>query len=233
MVKIWEDIIPPEEIRIYEESGFIGNKLGIGVAPAMLIIDVQNRTVGDDRPILESIRMSGFHSSCGEIAWAAVRKIRVLLEVIREKKIPVFFIVTERVNNFDAGLFSEKIPKFGIESVHRVGDVGTKIPNEIAPLPGEPVVSKRQASAFFGTHLITQLNVLRVDSLIITGCTTSGCVRATVTDGFSLGFRPTVIQDCVYDRSQVSHKVSLFDMNSKFADVLTSDEIINFINSLK
>ena len=100
------------------------------------------------------------------------------------------------------------------------------------PLPGETVVTKQYASAFFGTSLVTQLNMLRVDSLIVAGCTTSGCVRATVMDAFSYGYKATVVEECVYDRSRLSHEVGLFGSESWLRahvdDVSRIAAVINF-----
>lgn len=228
MAKVWEDVIPEADFEIYKESGFssvTGKKLGLGSRPAVIVVDVQHRTVGDDKPTLQSIRESGFPTSCGDVAWKAVRKIGRLLEAARGRNIPVFYAIIERQGAIDAGLFSRKLAGISTSSIHRPGTKGTQIPDEIAPQPGDFVISKRQSSAFFGTPLISQLNVLRVDSLIVAGCSTSGCVRATVIDAFSYGIPPTVVEDCVYDRSQFSHKVSLFEMNAKYADVTTLSEL--------
>lgn len=229
MSRIWDDVIPEEERMIYQEAGFRGAKVGMGQKPALLIIDVQYRTAGEDKPILESIRESDYKTGCGEFAWGAIRKIQRLLEVVRIKGIPVIYPVVERQDRFDAGRWADKIPTLGSESIHRIGSRGTEIIREIAPLQGDLIISKRYASAFFGTHLMTHLNILGIDTLMVTGCTTSGCVRATVADGFSYGFRVIVVEDGVYDRSSTSHKVNLFDMHSKYADVLALSEVIELL----
>ncbi len=227
MSRIWEDIITPEEIQIYKEAGFAGQRAGMGNSPALLIIDVQYRSVGTNVPILQSIRESGYNSSCGEMAWSSVSKIEKLLAVAREKSIPVIYAIVERSNKFDAGRWADKVPGFGTQKIHREGNRGTEIVEEIKPEENDIIISKRYPSAFFGTHLMTHLNILRVDSLIVTGCTTSGCIRATVIDAFSYGFKVIIPQECVYDRSITSHKVNLFDMNHKYADVLTVNEVID------
>ena len=95
MSRIWEDIITPEEIQIYKEAGFAGQRAGMGNSPALLIIDVQYRSVGTNVPILQSIRESGYNSSCGEMAWSSVSKIEKLLAVAREKSIPVIYARTK------------------------------------------------------------------------------------------------------------------------------------------
>jgi len=228
MKESWKDVIPEEDFAIYRESGFKGvegARIGLGEKPAVIIVDVQHRTVGLDRPTLESIRESGFPTSCGDVAWAAVRATARLLKTARAAGLPVFYAIIERHGSVDAGLFSKKLTGISTSPIHRPGNRGTEIPDEIAPQPGEFIISKRQSSAFFGTSLVTQLNMLRVDSLIITGCSTSGCVRATAIDAFSYAIPATVVEECVYDRSQFSHKVSLFEISAKYADVVTLAEI--------
>jgi maleamate amidohydrolase len=224
MERKWRDVIPDEDYEIYKESGFKGVqgvRLGLGERPALIIIDIQHRTVGLDKPTLESIRHSGFPTSCGDVAWAAVRATARLLKVARAASVPVFYAIIERNGAVDAGLFSKKLSGITSDPIHRPGNRGTEIPEEIAPVHGDFIISKRQSSAFFGTSLVTQLNMLRADSLIITGCSTSGCVRATACDAFSYAIPATVVEECVYDRSQLSHKVSLFEIGAKYADVMT------------
>ena len=159
------------------------------------------------------------------MAWAAVRATARLLKAARAAEIPVFYAIIERQGSVDAGLFSKKLSGISTSPIHRPGNRGTAIPDEIAPLPGEFIISKRQSSAFFGTSLVTQLNMLHADSLIIAGCSTSGCVRGTAMDAFSYAIPATVVEECVYDRSQFSHKVSLFEISAKYADVVTLAEI--------
>jgi nicotinamidase-related amidase len=105
--------------------------------------------------------------------------------------------------------------------------------DEAAPLPGEAVLYKAAPSAFFGTLLMAQLNALDVDSLIICGESTSGCVRATVVDGRSYRFKVTVVEEAVFDRHQATHAINLFDMHEKYADVLGIDEVVAHLNTLR
>lgn len=235
-MRAWEKVMPEADREIYKESGFSsagGKRLGLGSNPAVIIVDVQHRTVGDDKPTLQSVRESGFPTSCGDVAWKAVRNIAKLLERARARKVPVFHAIIERQGAVDAGLFSKKLAGISTSAIHRPGNKGTQIPDEIAPQPGEHIISKRQSSAFFGTSLMTQLNMLRVDSLIITGCSTSGCVRATAIDAFSYGILATVVEECCYDRSEFSHNVSLYEINAKYADVLTLAEVQKELEKIK
>ena len=227
--RIWDDYITDLDRQVYEKAGF-GSPAGFGSRPAMLVIDVQYRTVGEARePIFEA--MDTYPTAVGERGWAAVDKIRELLEAARPKGVPVLYPVVERKDRFDTGRWKDKIP--GMDSAeHRIGERGTQVVEEVAPEPGDVVISKRYASAFFGTPLMTYLNDLDLDTLVVTGCTTSGCVRATVMDAFSYAFRVIVPEDAVYDRGEASHAINLFDMNQKYADVVTTDEVISFFDGM-
>ena len=103
--------------------------------------------------------------------------------------------------------------------------------DEIAPQPGELVVEKAAASAFFGTPLLMHLIYLGVDTIVTCGETTSGCVRASVVDGCTYRFRMSVVEECTFDRTEASHAINLFDMNQKYADVLPLDEILKYLDA--
>lgn len=209
--------------QVYEKAGF-GKSMGFGQRPALLIIDTQYRTAGEEPvPIMEA--MDTYPTAVGERAWDAIARIKQVLEIARQKKFPVLYPVVERKNEFDTGRWKDKIPGM-TSSEHMMGSRGIQIIEEIAPEPGDIIVSKRYASAFFGTPLMTYLNDLDVDTLIVMGATTSGCVRGTVVDAFSYGFKVIVPEDAVYDRGEVSHAINLFDMKSKYADVISTDQVI-------
>jgi nicotinamidase-related amidase len=127
---------------------------------------------------------------------------------------------------YDGGRFADKVP-----SVMTVPPRGYEFVHEVAPHPGDILLPKYHPSAFFGTPLASHLVNQGVDSLVVTGCTTSGCVRGTVVDAFSLNYRVVVPEECVYDRSSVSHAVNLFDIASKYADVVTSAEIPSLLEA--
>jgi len=227
--RIWDKYLTEQDRMVYEAAGF-GKTVGFGSRPALLIIDVQYRTCGEKpEPILDAIKKC--KTACGESGWNAVNNIKGILDFARPKGIPIIYPTVERKDRFDAGRWKDKIPAIA-DSPSLIGGRGVEIIEEVAPQEGDIVVSKRYASAFFGTPLMTYLNDLDVDTLLITGCTTSGCVRATVVDGFSYGFKVTVAEDAVYDRGEVSHVINLFDISSKYADVIPTEEVITYINSL-
>ena len=221
----WDDVIPLEERETYAMAG-LGGAAGFGKRPALLVIDVQYRSVGDGpMPIREAIKQ--YPTSCGEAGWDAIPHIADLVRVFRENKWPVIFPHVARKIGHDHGAFSAKIP-----GVMRIPPAGYDFVKEVAPEPGELLLPKTQASAFFGTPLATYLIGGGVDSLVLTGCTTSGCVRASVVDACALNFKSIVPSDAVYDRSPTSHAVNLFDIASKYADILPTHAVIDKLRTL-
>lgn len=217
--KPWDGIISDEEQRAYRAAGF-GRPSGLGVRPALLIIDVQYRTVGTTpMPFWESIKE--FPTSCGDVGWKAVVNIEKLLATFRARNWPVLYPHVAPKKATDGGRLAEKVP-----AIMNIPAHGYDFVKEVAPREGDVLLPKKHPSAFFGTALASHLIDLQADSLIVTGCTTSGCVRGSVVDAFSLNFKVFVPQDAVYDRSQVSHAVNLFDMSEKYADVGTTDSLI-------
>lgn len=210
----WSSVVTEEEERRYEAAGF-GRAGGIGKRPALLIIDVQYRTVGTKRlPYWEAIKE--YPTSCGDAGWAAVDAIRPLLAEFRRLGLPVLYPhVAPKNADTDSGRLAEKVP-----SIMGIDQRGYAFVEEIAPVKGDVLLPKKHPSAFFGTPLVSHLIDLGADTLFVTGCTTSGCVRSSVSDAFAYNFKVVVPQDCVYDRSPTAHAVNLFDMNAKYADVM-------------
>lgn len=221
----WDGVIPAEEQELYRLAGF-GKAGGFGRRPALLIIDVQYRTVGHkSKPVREAI--AEYPTSCGELGWAAVAKIAQLVKVFRARGFPILYPHIAPKSSYDQGSFADKVP--GVMSIPAAGYGFVK---EIAPQPNDIRIAKFQASAFFGTSLASYLISLRVDSLVFTGCTTSGCIRASVVDACSLNYKAIVPQDAVFDRSSVAHAVNLFDMASKYADVMPTQDAIKLLEGI-
>ena len=216
----WRDIIDEETLEIYEPYR---RELFVGRNPAILAIDLYNKAYqGGDRPVREvNARYSG---ACGEHAWRAVEPTRKLLATARKAGIPVIY-TTRHADT--AGVHSTN-RKMGTESEELY-----QIKEELSPRAGDLVVYKERASAFFGTPLIAHLRRLGAESLIILGESTSGCVRASAVDAYSHGFHVTLAEECCFDRSPLSHKVNLFDMHHKYADVLHVDEVIAQLQGLR
>jgi maleamate amidohydrolase len=226
MKKPWDGIISEEEQRAYNAAGF-GRSSGIGTRPALLIIDVQYRTIGTSpKPFWESIQE--FPTSCGDIGWNAMRNIQLLLAEFRRNGWPVLYPhVAPKNKSTDSGRLAQKVP-----AIMNISAKGYEFPPEIAPREGDVLLPKKHPSAFFGTPLTSHLIDLGADTLVVTGCTTSGCVRGSVVDGFALNFRAVVPHDAVYDRSATSHAVNLFDMASKYADVASTAEVLALLRPL-
>ena len=212
---IWDDILTERDKQVYAKAGF-SRRQGLGQRPALLIIDMNYNFTGEaPEPILKAIEHSRL--SCGEEAWAAIPAIQRLLKLGRDKRLPIFY--TTNANFAEARPATKR--QEGRQGPIEASAKGREIVSALAPVDGEVVIRKQKASAFFGTPLMSLLTELRVDTVIITGCTTSGCVRATVVDAFSYNLNVGVVEEAVFDRGEVSHKVNLFDMNAKYADVIS------------
>ena len=188
---------------------------GLGERPVLLMVDLYRNAFGDERkPLLEAIET--LPSSCGEAGWDALPHIQRLLNAARELPIPVIHIT---------GL--PALPSWREERLvdGRGADADLRarqfeILPDVGPVNNEVVLQKSAPSAFWGTPLAGHLNHLGADSLIVAGETTSGCVRATVVDACSLRYKVTVVEDCVFDRTEAAHAINLFDMAHKYADVI-------------
>ena len=226
-MKPWDGIISEEEQKAYNAAGF-GRPSGIGKRPALLIIDVQYRTIGTTaKPFWDSIKE--FPTSCGDVGWNAMRNISVLLAEFRRNNWPVLYPhVAPKNKATDGGRLAAKVP-----SIMNISEKGYEFPAEIAPREGDVLIPKKHPSAFFATPLASHLIDLQADTLIVTGCTTSGCVRGSVVDAFAFNFRVLVPHDAVYDRSATSHAVNLFDMASKYADVASTAEVLERLKPLR
>ncbi|WP_246129350.1 isochorismatase family protein [Verticiella sediminum] len=212
-----------EEMSIYRAAGF-GKPFKGEIRPALLVIDVQYRSVGRERlPIMDSIQRE-YPTSCGEYGWRAVPHIGRLIEAFHRRKLPVIFPHVAFKERHDGQRFGDKAP-----AIMAIPRDGYEMVKECAPQPGDILLPKHHASAFFGTPLVSYLTTLNANCVVVTGTTTSGCVRASAVDASSYGYHVIVPHDAVFDRSQTSHAVNLFDMNSKYADVMSTDDVLTLI----
>ena len=231
--RIWDAFLTERDKQVFSASGF-GAKGGFGKRPALLIIDVSYGFAGDQpgEPILESIKR--WSNSCGAESWDAVAAIGKLAEGFRAKRLPVIYTTgINRGDGWDVGSWAWKNTRTS-ESLPRPTNAldANAIVKEIEPQPQDLVCLKQKPSGFFGTNLHSYLQLLGADSVVVTGTTTSGCVRATVIDAFSLNFRVAVAEDGCFDRSQASHAINLCDMHAKYADVVPSSEVLDYIAGL-
>ena len=229
-MRVWDKFLTSHDRAVAEASGF-GSHAGFGRRPAVIVVDVNYAFVGETpEPMLESIKK--WSTSCGQVGWDAIPHIQRLLAAARAQSIPVFFSTgtDARADGFDRGAWAFKSSASGKPKQPLARNVrGNDIVAEIAPQPHEFLISKLKPSVFSGTPLVGYLVELGVDTLIVCGTTTSGCVRATVLDAFNLNFRISVVEECTFDRFESSHAMSLFDMNAKYADVVSLDEAVSYL----
>lgn len=231
---VWDKFLTEQDRRVYEASGY-GKRGGFGKRPAVIVVDVNYAFVGEhDEPILESI--AKWRNSCGHVGWAAIPPTRALLAAAREQHVPVFFSTgtDPRPDGFDRGAWAHKNRRNSEDRNTVVAGVrGNDVVREIAPIPGEFLIEKLKPSVFHGTPLQGYLVNLGIDTLIVCGTTTSGCVRATVVDAFNANYRVSIVEECTFDRFESSHALSLFDMNAKYADVVALDETVSYLRGLE
>lgn len=216
----WDDVVTDTDLivyRAYDRARRFGRR------PALLLIDLYNRVFGDRRePLLESIKR--WPSSCGEAAWDALEPLKSLLETARAAGHPIIHTTNE--------VRPEAVMGRATQRLTRVDDAwGSAIVEPLRPAEREPVVYKTLASAFFGTPLSTHLRRYGVDTLVVGGESTSGCVRATVVDAYSHGLDVMVVEEATFDRIELSHKINLFDLHHKYATVVYLDEACEYLRA--
>ena len=182
---------------------------GIGDYPALVVVDMCKAFIDSSYPL-------GFE--CNELIQANIN----LVKKFRLNKFPVIFTTTIYRNPSEASVFRSKIPALNI--LEPESDAVTFI-DDLAPSKDEILIEKKFASAFFQTKLIDSLHKMKADSIVICGVTTSGCVRATAVDSLQNNFPTTIAEDCVGDRDLDAHKANLYDLRSKYADVIHSNSI--------
>ncbi len=227
MGRIWDDVLTDRDRMVLKKGGW-GKSRGLGVRPCIMIIDPQYNYVGEDKPLLE--QQDQWPTGCGAEAWAGIRKIKRLIALARSKKLPILYTRQVQTKSLAFDGFAKKADRKGDYFLE--GHKGTQIVDEIAPLEEDLVVDKSYASAFYGTPMVSYLNGLRIDTILITGGTTSGCVRATTVDAITRNYNVAVVEDCVFDRIEVSHKVSLFDLWMKYCDVITSEKALEYLSEI-
>ncbi|MEO9190904.1 MAG: isochorismatase family protein [Acetobacteraceae bacterium] len=201
----------------YATAGY-HHRLGFGMRPALVLIDFVQAYFEPSSP---------FYAGVEDALAAALR----VLDAARKAGILVIFTnVQFQAAGLDGGVFFRKVPNL---KAYLPGSTLGRFPDGLVPRPNEPVVSKQYASAFFGTSLAATLTAARVDTVLLTGLTTSGCVRASCVDAMQHGFIPIVVREACGDRHPAPHEANLFDMDAKYADVVSEAEVVAFLHRPK
>jgi len=204
------------DAEFFERRGF-GQKLGFGLRPALLVVDMIKAFTNPDMPL-------------GADLEGQIEALQPILRVAHDQQAPVIFstVAYEDENLRDAGIFGRKHKG---SATLRAGTESVDVDPRLEFRKGDSLLVKKYASCFFGTDLVSRLLTHQVDTLIITGCTTSGCVRASAVDACQIGFLPMVVREAVGDRSRSAHEQSLFDLNAKYADVVSLEETLQYFQT--
>jgi maleamate amidohydrolase len=221
----WKDVVPAADMKLYS---CYARETRVGSRPALLAIDLYNivyrggaRSPYDLDPT--------YPNSCGAFAHAAVEPTKRLFAAARAAGIPIFYCTQETApNNRPKGAVSTR--RQG-SSMARADD-DYDIYFEFAPQPNDVVIRKQRASVFQGTPIVSHLNILDINSLIVCGESTSGCVRASCVDAYSNGLHVSLVEECTFDRAELTHKVNLFDLHHKYVDVMHVDEIVATLDKM-
>jgi maleamate amidohydrolase len=233
MARVWDPFLTEQDrAHIARQPK---KPIGFGDRAALLMIDNYRKAVGDEpEPLLEAIET--WPASTGLAGWKALDSIAVLLAAGRAAGLPVVHLTA--LTEAESGVapwtartnFWREPAKETPEERSRFVRA-TEIVDQAAPMPGEAVLRKTAPSGFSGTPLAAHLAALGVDTLIVGGEATSGCVRATVVDAVSYRYRVVVVEDCVYDSYEAAHAINLFDMHRKYADVLALADVVEWIRN--
>ena len=200
-------------------SGVFDGHVGFGRAPAIIVVDFIKAYTVPGSPLY----------ALGVVE--AVKATVPLLKAAREKHIPIIYTrVLYHPSGADGGLFVKKVP--ALRKMVEAEPLADIVP-ELPPGPDDVILIKQYASSFFGTSLAAMLTARGIDTLIITGCSTSGCVRSTALDAMQYGFRPIVPRECVGDRHAGPHEANLFDINAKYGDVLPLAEVMSQLEKVQ
>ena len=214
----WKDVFSADDLQTYAPYA---RETRIGESPALLAIDLYNLVYKGGAKLPHELD-ADFPNSCGKYAHDSIEPTERLFKAARAAAIPVFYVTAQ-------------YSPHRVQSTRRgpmpITQHDCEIHDAFAPQPEDTVFRKERPSAFFGTPLIAHLNQRRIDSLIVCGESTSGCVRASVLEAHMFGLHVSVVEECVFDRSELTHKVNLFDMHHKYADVMKLDEIAGLLEA--
>lgn len=205
-----------DDEAFFKERGF-GKLLGFGQKPCLIVVDMISGFTDPSMPM-------------GSDLSPQIEKVNDLINTMHAMDLPVLFTTISYDDDTlaDSGIWYQKME--GLKTL-KAGTPAVNVDPRLNFHSGDGLIVKKYASAFFGTDLIARLNSNNIDTVIIVGCTTCGCIRATAVDALQYGYRPIVVEDAVGDRSMASHEQSLFDLRQKYADVLKTDQVISAVSS--
>jgi maleamate amidohydrolase len=222
----WKDVIPPDVLELYQSYA---RTLFVGPSPALVAIDLYESVYqGGNKPVAEVART--YPGSCGENAWKAIAPTKKLFAAARAAGIRIFYSTGDTRPESHPGEVNVSATKRKSKAMRDPAMYAIR--PEFKPQPPDVVIFKQRASAFFGTPLVAHLNQLGIRSVIMCGESTSGCVRASAVDAYSWGYHVTLVEECCFDRSDISHKVNLFDLHHKYCDVMHVDEVLAHLDQM-
>ncbi|OWT59119.1 cysteine hydrolase family protein [Candidimonas nitroreducens] len=222
----WDVYLSDADLAVIRRAKF-GRRMGFGSRPAVVVIDVQKFMIGEADALMD------WPSNSGEAGFAAIPHIQRVLRAARARKVPCFFAAFELdPSGKDMGVYRRKRDLLDTENWCLAGSKGAELLPDLEAGSSDIVFVKKKPSAFHGTPLLGYLVERGIDTLIIVGGSTSNCVRATVFDASSHNFRTIVVREGVFDRIPISHAISLFDMDRQFADVVSSADVVQYLDGI-
>lgn len=200
----------------YLQAGFSGS-VGFGDRPAIVVVDLVRAYLDPESPLFSPRYESVLRATSTLVAAARTSGNQV-----------IFTGVSYVRGGLDGGYFWRKVPSL---RVFEEGSILGEFDDRLQPRTGDVTVMKQYASAFFGTSLASTLHAAGIDTLLIAGVSTSGCVRATAVDALQFGFRPTIVREAVGDRTDLIHQANIFDLEAKYADVCSLEEACSYLGS--
>lgn len=216
-MKKWMELIPESERRILSKAGFLGD-MSIGARTALVVVDVTMGFCGSEGLTLDEA-IQEYSTACGPMSWETMPRIAQLIDLFRRQKRPIIYTLSDIEGTMYAGKATKS------KSKGRPAPGYNDFPAAIQPRDGDWVLAKTKASGFFQTPLAAYLTRQLIDTVVVCGVSTSGCVRATSVDAHSHGYTTIVVDDCCFDRSYFAHCANLFDLQAKYATVVSLDEI--------
>ena len=216
-LKDWMTLVPEADLATYRAGGFLRD-VKLGQRTALIVVDVTMGFCGSPGLTLEQA-IAEFPTACGPVSWETMPRVARLIGLFRDRKLPIVFTNNDTVANAYTGKATKG------ERARKPNPRFNDFPAEVTPREDEWVLAKTKASGFFQSPLAAYLVRDHVDTVVVCGVSTSGCVRATAVDAFSHGFTTFVVDDCCFDRSWYAHCANLFDLHAKYASVVSLDEL--------